>query len=237
MIGVDYAAVVPHGLPFDEPFHWSTLQWYGQHSSLPVLERPGVTYTAEHPPLIDLLGAVKQRCAQTLGPESTTQLTIVRLGFTLQLSDSIVALDRILNPVRQDSTARAVGLALFALAPINMSFLWSVTNDGMVGLLTLVTSPVALGRAEPVGPSSLTMTRAVALGALLGLMLFVKITAIFAMAGVLGWLAWRTWRSQHASAGPRVHRDRLLDPALLVQRFLCLVLPLAAVAAWWFVWN
>src|SRR6187551_856726 len=37
LVGTVYAFVTPAGLPYDEPSHWATVQYYADHGRLPVL--------------------------------------------------------------------------------------------------------------------------------------------------------------------------------------------------------
>ena len=45
--GLAAALVVPAGLPYDEPAHWSNALYYAENLGPPVLGDPGVTYEGQ----------------------------------------------------------------------------------------------------------------------------------------------------------------------------------------------
>ncbi len=51
------ALLVPAGLPYDEPAHWSTVRFYAETHRLPELGEPGTTYEAQMPPVYYTLAA------------------------------------------------------------------------------------------------------------------------------------------------------------------------------------
>ena len=57
VLGAAAALMVPAGLPYDEPSHWSTVKYFAEHWTLPVLGAPGVTYEGQQTPLYYLMGA------------------------------------------------------------------------------------------------------------------------------------------------------------------------------------
>lgn len=233
--GICYGLWVPHGLPYDEPSHWNTVRWYGAHWSMPVLGDPGITYTAEHPPLSYLWGGLVQRLVQGVGLSSSAQLTAVRIVFGTQLLSSIVILDRILYRLHFPRMPRAIGLLLFGLAPVNLAIFWSVQNDGLLVLVGFAVMALALRwRDQPIG-DGLSTRRAVVLGCLLGVALLVKITAAFLVVAVLGWFVWsRVLRRPGPDAGAGARRGGLADG---IRMLAAVVVPMLVVAGWWFVWN
>ena len=94
LVGTVYAFVTPAGLPYDEPSHWATVQYYADHGRMPVLGDKGVTYEAQMGPVAYVADAVIVRIADTLGFGAETAFRLVRLFGVLQLAALVVVPER-----------------------------------------------------------------------------------------------------------------------------------------------
>ena len=79
LVGTIYAFVTPAGLPYDEPSHWATVQYYVDHGRMPVLGDAGVSYEAQMGPVAYVADAVIVRIADALGLGAETAFRLVRL--------------------------------------------------------------------------------------------------------------------------------------------------------------
>ena len=86
LVGTIYAFVIPAGLPYDEPSHWATVQYYADHGRMPVLGDKQVTYEAQMGPVAYVADAVIVRLADALGFGAETAFRLVRLFGVLQLA-------------------------------------------------------------------------------------------------------------------------------------------------------
>jgi D-alanyl-D-alanine carboxypeptidase (penicillin-binding protein 5/6) len=214
LLGTIYAFVTPAGLPYDEPSHWATVQYYADHGRMPVLGDELVTYEAQMGPIAYVLDAGIVRAAEILGLGAETTFRLVRLFGVLQLAALVVVLGALIARFMSRSVVLVGALAVIALNPMLLTMSASVQNDSLALLLgvSVLFLALALLRDSPrTGP-------ALALGGLAGLAVLTKLTNWIVVVVVAGWLAW-------------VHRRRAVAP---VAAFLCGAL---AVSGWWFVRN
>src|SRR5580704_6713329 len=90
LVGAVYVWVVSPGLPYDEPSHWSTVLFYADHWSLPVLGHPGVTYEAQMGPVAYVVDAIVVRSARTVGLSVDTAFRLVRLLGVVELAGAVL---------------------------------------------------------------------------------------------------------------------------------------------------
>lgn len=220
IVGVAYALIVPHGLPYDEPSYWATTQWYGDHHNIPVLGHPGVTYEAQHPPVAFVLLAIGRGVAKWFGATDNTAIVVARLVGGMQMLLTLVVLDRILRRLLTSSAARFAGLGLFGATPMFVAMAWSVSNDitsVMLGILV-----IELVLAEHAGQEAPgRVSRSMLAGVVAGLALLAKITVWPLIATVIAWLLWR-YRTT-------ISRGFRNAAAFFVGTIVT--------SAWWFAWN
>lgn len=182
-LGGLYVALVPPGLPYDEPAHWGNAVFYLDQQRMPVLGEPSATYEAQHGPVAYLLYALAAWPFRYLGDGAafyaaravlfTAHIVLVCLTWTL-----------IRRLVPASVGAAAVGAAAVGWNPMLLAMAASVQNDtlfivfGLAGLLV-------------VADANRGLRRCLAAGLLMGLALLTKLTAWpFVLAGGV-WLVLR----------------------------------------------
>jgi len=214
LVGTIYAFVTPAGLPYDEPSHWATVQYYAAHGRMPALGDEGVSYEAQMGPVAYVADAVIVRMADALGLSAEVAFHLVRLFGVVQLAALVVVLGALMARVVSKSPALLAALAVIALNPMLLTMSASVQNDSLALLLGVLALFLALVLLRDRPRSSV----ALALGCLAGVGMLTKLTNWVAVVGVAGWLVW-------------VHRRHALAP---VAAFLS---GAVAVCGWWFVRN
>lgn len=117
------ASLVP-GLPYDEPAHWSNVQYLLRASSLPVLGDPGVGYEAQQTPGFYVMAAIVAGLAGESAFVAVRMLSAVGQGILVALTALI------LWPVtRRNVLATIAGAAFIALNPMLIVMSGSVQND------------------------------------------------------------------------------------------------------------
>lgn len=212
--GAAYAFVTTSGLPYDEPSHWATVQYYEHHGRMPVLGDKGVTYEGQMGPVAYVVDAGIVRIADALGLSAETGFRLVRLFGVLQLAALVLVLGALMRRVISESLAALAALAVVALNPMLLTMSASVQNDSLallLGVLVLLLTLAMLG--ERIRPWA-----ALLIGGLAGMAMLTKLSDWVVVVVVAGWLAW-------------VHRRNALTP---LAAFLIGAL---AVSGWWFVRN
>src|ERR1700733_12491363 len=97
LVGAVYVWVVSPGLPYDEPSHWSTVLFYADHWSLPVLGHPGVTYEAQMGPVAYALDAGLVRLLRAAGVSLETSFHLVRLLGALELALAVLVVGKLVR--------------------------------------------------------------------------------------------------------------------------------------------
>ena len=87
VLAMTAALVVPAGLPYDEPAHWSNVLFYAEHLGPPVLGDPGVSYQGQQTPLYYALAAVVVR---VVGDADAAFLTVRLLGVAGAVALSLI---------------------------------------------------------------------------------------------------------------------------------------------------
>lgn len=178
--GCAYAVVMPAGLPYDEPSHWSTVQYIAANWRLPVLGDPGVTYEAQQAPLYYLMAA----------PISSLPngFLMVRLfgvvGHGLVVLLTWIVIRRVLP---EEGAAWLAGAGFIALNPVLIAIAGTVQNDTwalVFGVWAMTIAARGTGQAN--GPWS-----DVLLGAVMGAAILTKLSMVPVFIGVCIWLVWR----------------------------------------------
>jgi hypothetical protein len=214
LVGAVYVWVVSPGLPYDEPSHWSTVLFYADHWSLPVLGHPGVTYEAQMGPVAYVVDAIVVRSARTVGLSVDTAFRLVRLLGVVELAGAVLLVAALTKRLIRSSWAGIAAVAVFAVNPMLLAMSASVQNDTLallLGLLALQLTYVLLGDQPAIGWAAVV-------GVVAGLAVLTKLTAWAVVVAIPAWLLWR-------------HRRSALRASTA---FLASVL---AVTGWWFVRN
>ncbi len=124
VLGAAAALMVPAGLPYDEPSHWSTVMYFAERWTLPVLGAPGVTYEGQQTPLYYIIAAA------LAGVTADSAFMAVRLfgvlGHALLVGLTAVILR---ETVRDGNLVVIAGAAFIALNPMLIVMSASVQND------------------------------------------------------------------------------------------------------------
>jgi 4-amino-4-deoxy-L-arabinose transferase-like glycosyltransferase len=213
-LGAVYAWVVPPGLPYDEPSHWSTVLYYADHGQMPVLGDPGVAYEAQMGPVAYLVDALVVHVGRAAGFSASGTFHLVRLVGALELCVGVVLLATLIARLLGHSSPSVAAVAIFALNPMLLTMSSSVQNDTLVLVLGLLALELALGRLS----EQPTFRSALFVGVVAGLAVLTKLTAWPAVLAIAAWLVWR-------------HRRDALRP------LTAFVVAVLAVSGWWFVRN
>jgi 4-amino-4-deoxy-L-arabinose transferase-like glycosyltransferase len=213
-LGAVYAWVVPPGLPYDEPSHWSTVLYYADHGQMPVLGDPGVAYEAQMGPVAYVVDALVVHVGRAAGFSASGTFHLVRLVGALELCVGVVLLATLIARLLGHSSPSVAAVAIFALNPMLLTMSSSVQNDTLVLVLGLLALELALGRLseQPAFRSALFV------GVVAGLAVLTKLTAWPAVLAIAAWLVWR-------------HRRDALRP------LTAFVVAVLAVSGWWFARN
>jgi hypothetical protein len=143
LMGVVFAFVVPAGLPYDEPAHWATVEFFASHGRLPVLGEAGSTYEAQQTPLYYVLAA---GLAAVFHGGSQGFLAVRLFGAAgLVLLAVLVALI-LVRVLPNRPLVAIVGTAFIALNPMLLVMSASVQNDTWSLVWGLAAVAVALRR-------------------------------------------------------------------------------------------
>jgi len=125
VLGAAAALMVPAGLPYDEPSHWSTVMYFAERWTLPVLGAPGVTYEGQQTPLYYIIAAA------LAGVTADSAFMAVRLFGVLGHALLVGLTAVILRETIRDGNLVVViaGAAFIALNPMLIVMSASVQND------------------------------------------------------------------------------------------------------------
>jgi hypothetical protein len=208
LLGVIYIAVMPPGLPYDEPSHWLNVQFYLEHRRMPVIGEPGVTYEAQMGPVAYVVSAIA--AAPWWQASHEAAFYAIRTLGLLELIALVTLVWRLTRKALPGQPSAALlAAALLGVNPMLLAMSTSIQND----VLALVLSAAAVDVAASASPWRTRTT--VVVGLLVGLALLTKIT-VWPVALVLG--LWMLWRRRY--------------PATLVYGLTTLL-----VSGWWFVRN
>lgn len=184
VMGALYAWRILPGLPYDEPSHWSVVNYLTAQHRLPILGRPGVTYEAQQPPLAYVLAAILSEAVRLVGGGNEAAFYAVRALGGLEIVLTVLVLVRLVARLTSDRGAALAALGYFAVAPIMVAIGWSVQNDALFMLLGFTALELALrwGRG-------MSLPRWFGLGLLVGLAMLTKLTAFPLLISLPIWLA------------------------------------------------
>jgi hypothetical protein len=133
LCGVAFVVLVPPGLPYDEPSHFSTVQFYSHLNGMPVIGEPGVTYEAYHPPLYYYLAGLLYRVLVSGGTSFAFYgIRIATLAASTPLPWITYVAARRFS--RRRRVAQLAGV-LMAFNPSILAIASSVQNDSLTFLL------------------------------------------------------------------------------------------------------
>ena len=213
VVAVLLAALVPPGLPGDEPAHVSNVAWYGHHLAFPVLGAAGVLYEAQMGPVYYWLAAVPFRIAESGGvPAAVIALRLVFLPLVLA---NVLLVYRLAVTVSGRRTVAAAAAVFAGLSPSLAAIFASVQNDSAVITLTELALCLCATCVVEERPD---IRAGVIAGAVAGAAILTKANAIFLLGSVpLGMLI--------------VFRRRSLGFSIA---FVAVAL---VISGWWFVRN
>ena len=159
--GLAAALVVPAGLPYDEPAHWSNVLYYAENLGPPVLGEPGVTYQGQQAPLSYAIAAVVVRLA---GDADAAFLAVRLLGVAGAVALTLLIGGILVRSIPNRPAVIILGTAFIALNPMFAVIAGSVQNDTW----TLVWAFALLWAALPFMDASRTSPRPWAWGLLFG---------------------------------------------------------------------
>ena len=214
VLGCVYVWVVPAGLPYDEPSHWSTVLFYADHGRMPVLGQRGVTYEAQMGPIAYVLAAIVVHLTRVAGMSVETSFHVVRLLGVVEFAVAVTLVGALTSRLLGRSWAWVAALAVFALNTMLLTMSSSVQNDTLALVLGLLALELALARLS----DRPTIGWAALVGSVAGLAVLTKLTAWPAVVAIGTWLAWR-----HRRIGYRP--------------LLAFVSAAAIITGWWFVRN
>jgi len=159
--GLAAALVVPAGLPYDEPAHWSNALYYAENLGPPVLGDPGVTYEGQQTPLSYVIAAVVVRLA---GDADAAFVVVRLLGVAGAVALTLLIGGILVRTIPNRPAVIILGTAFIALNPMFAVIAGSVQNDTW----TLVWAFALLWAALPFMDASRTSPRPWAWGLLFG---------------------------------------------------------------------
>lgn len=221
-IGLLFVFLVRPGTPSDEPSHFATVVQYADHwGHLPILGRRGVTYEAQQGPVYYVVAAA-------LFLPLRAVLGLHRAFYALRAMLLAVAVAEVwlawavVRRMAPQAPWMALGSAgVIGLDPQMLAIEASIQNDALTIALVLLVTFVLVRWVED---WPMSVAQAALLGALTGLAVLTKITALFLVAAIPCFLLYRSAR--------KVAGWRLALRQCLVFGATCV-----AVSGWWFVRN
>ena len=159
--GLAAALVVPAGLPYDEPAHWSNVLYYAENLGPPVLGEPGVTYQGQQAPLYYAIAGVVVLLA---GDADAAFLAVRLFGVAGTVALTMLIGGILVRSIPNRPAVIILGTAFIALNPMFAVIAGSVQNDTW----TLVWAFALLWAALPFMDASRTSPRPWAWGLLFG---------------------------------------------------------------------
>jgi uncharacterized membrane protein len=216
LVALAYVGLVPAGQPYDEPAHWSNVQYYADHARMPELGTPGVSYEAQQGPVFYALAAVIARPTEAIFSEKAA-FYAVRVADALLVGVAVLltyVLAMSLMPRRRGVALLAA--AFVGLNPFLLAIGSSVQNDYLSMVLGLGALLVAVRAMK--SPSRSWGKWFVA-GVLVAL---ASLTKVFAGGLLVAFGAGVVW------AKPSERRERFVG-------WLIAGLGFVVVSGWWFV--
>jgi hypothetical protein len=160
-LGLAAALIVPAGLPYDEPAHWSNVLSYAENLRPPVLGEPGVTYQGQQAPLFYAIAAG----VVLLGGDAEALFLAVRLlGVVGTVALTLLIGGILVRSIPNRPAVIILGTAFIALNPMFAVIAGSVQNDTW----SLVWAFALLWATLPFVDASRTSSRPWAWGLLFG---------------------------------------------------------------------
>lgn len=174
-LGLCYSFLVPPGLPYDEPAHFSNVRYYAHWAKLPVLGQPGVEYEAYQAPLYYMLAATFYKAFAFAGAKADfyalrlagVLLLVVLLGLTHGILRRIFSRHPLLS---------AVSCLFVALNPSLLAIASSIQNDMLS--ITLAVLAIYLS-IRLVIDAELTLASTLLLAGVVSLAILTKISTAF----------------------------------------------------------
>ena len=135
-LGGLYIALVPPGLPYDEPSHWLNVLHIVHHGSLPHIGDADVTYEAQMGPLAYLLAAFVAWPFSALSDEAAFY-AVRTLGLVEHLGLTWIMWVLIRRALPSLPRAASAGATVIGLSPMLLAMGTSVQNDTLALLLAL----------------------------------------------------------------------------------------------------
>lgn len=133
LCGLAFVALVPPGLPYDEPSHFNTVQFYSHLNGMAVIGQQSVTYEAYHPPLYYFLAGLLYRVFITRGTKFAFYgIRVATLAVAIPLPWITYVAARQFS--RHRRVAQLAGV-LMAFNPSILGIASSVQNDSLTFVL------------------------------------------------------------------------------------------------------
>lgn len=183
ILGALFVALVPAGLPYDEPSHWDNVLYWMHHLAAPRIGSSGVSYEAQMGPVAYAIDALFAWPLHFVSLKAA--FYAVRSIGLIELGAFALVTSHVLRTVilKKPGVAYYIALLIF-LNPMLLAMSASVQNDTLALLLAVVALEMTL-RERPV-PASLAA----------GAALLTKITVWPVIVGIAAWFLWQQrWRA------------------------------------------
>ncbi|WP_212755899.1 glycosyltransferase family 39 protein [Flexivirga aerilata] len=199
-------------MPYDEPSHWTAVNFLLEQHRLPHSGDTGLSYEQQQPPLAYLLAALAGGAGRAVAGVPAEFYTVRLLG-GMEFLVAAVFLWRLLGRLALPPLARRVAVATFVLNPVLLAMAWSIQNDSL--FLALGFAALDLGcRALQTRSTGAALTAGVVAGAAA----LAKQNALAVVIAVVIVLL----------AGPAERR---------LARAASYLVPLVVICGWWYVYN
>lgn len=182
VLAMTAALVVPAGLPYDEPAHWSNVLFYAEHLGPPVLGDPGVSYQGQQTPLYYALAAV---VVSVVGDADAAFLTVRLLGVAGAVALTLLTAGTLARSIPSRPAVIVTGTAFIALNPIFAVIAGSVQNDTWTLVWAFALLWAALPFVDPKHPAPRPWAWGLLLGALGSAAILTKLSIAPLVAVVL----------------------------------------------------
>lgn len=216
VMGAALALVVPAGQPYDEPAHYSNVEFYAEHHRMPVLGEPEVHYEGQMGPGYYVPAAAVLLVTGTIEDPRAGLLTL-RLCWLLLIPCLAWGTYRLTRVMGSPAPWAVVAVGLVVLNPSMLAIAASVQNDYLAISMAVAGALLAVRALRD--ESSLVWSAGA--GGVIGLAVLVK---VFAGGLLIGFLA-------------AVLLDRHQTLARRCARAAVSVAAMASVSGWWFVRN
>lgn len=168
LVGAAFVAIMPPGLPYDEPAHWLNVQWWLDHWTMPVIGEPGTSYEAQMGPVAYAVYAVVAWPFRALWGDEAAFYAARALGVTQLIALALILAVAARRALRARRGVATLVVLAVGLNPMLLAVSTSVQNDTVSLVLGASALLVAVARDG--------RSRAIAAGVLLGLAILTKVT-------------------------------------------------------------